>query len=146
MLKRPSGKGWEWGSRYISKQTPDFVSKNMIYQLVLLGESDSGVHLNQLRAMCEERSDLVNAQDRNGRTLLHIAIQYGQVGAVDVLLEKGANCTLKDEKGNTPLDDLARLIASPPTGEDKKLPSQTKENYEDLDCMFTRPTVSPGKP
>lgn len=38
-------------------------------------------------------------------TPLHLAAQFGHAGIVEVLLEYGADATLKDEYGDTPMDD-----------------------------------------
>ena len=49
----------------------------------------------------------LNAQRRNGRTMLHIAAARGLKTFVGALLERGADLGLRDEKGLTALD-LAR--------------------------------------
>lgn len=48
----------------------------------------------------------VNYADATGRTMLHAACEYGNVGAVMTLLQKGANPNQRDEKGRTPLHEL----------------------------------------
>jgi hypothetical protein len=45
----------------------------------------------------------VNARDPKGRTALILAIQHGQVDAVKALLAHGANASLPDSRGATPM-------------------------------------------
>jgi uncharacterized protein len=45
----------------------------------------------------------VNARDGKGRTALILAIQYGHVAAVKMLLAHGANASAADSHGTTPL-------------------------------------------
>ena len=46
----------------------------------------------------------VNAQDINGDTALHRAAEAGHLEVVRVLLEFGADLSIKNNKGETPLD------------------------------------------
>lgn len=46
--------------------------------------------------------------DYDGRTGLHVAAAEGQLAAVTLLLEQGADPTLKDRFGFTPVDDARR--------------------------------------
>ena len=39
-----------------------------------------------------------------GRTSLHVAAEHGHEGNVEVLVEAGANLTIRDHLGLTPLD------------------------------------------
>lgn len=48
----------------------------------------------------------VNYADAMGRTMLHAACEYGNVGAVMTLLQQGANPNQQDEMGRTPLHRL----------------------------------------
>jgi ankyrin repeat protein len=45
----------------------------------------------------------VNARDPKGRTALILAIQHGQLDAVKALLAHGANASLPDSHGATPM-------------------------------------------
>lgn len=45
----------------------------------------------------------VNAQDRNGWTPLHFAAQAGSIGAVELLIDAGADINLRNSDGNTAL-------------------------------------------
>lgn len=46
--------------------------------------------------------------DRDGRTPLHIASSEGYLDIVKYLLNKGANITKVDSRGNTPRNDAFR--------------------------------------
>jgi ankyrin repeat protein len=45
----------------------------------------------------------IDAQDNDGRTALHFAVQSYRVDAITLLLQAGARVDLKDKFGNTPL-------------------------------------------
>ncbi len=45
----------------------------------------------------------INAQDKGGWTPLHFAAQEGDLEVAEILVNAGANITLKDLNGNTPL-------------------------------------------
>jgi ankyrin repeat protein len=53
----------------------------------------------------------VNASDYDGRTAGHIAASEGNVAALRVMVEFGADLTLKDRWKNTALDDAKRVNA-----------------------------------
>jgi ankyrin repeat protein len=53
----------------------------------------------------------VNASDYDGRTAGHIAASEGNVAALRVMVEFGADLTLKDRWTNTGLDDAKRVNA-----------------------------------
>ena len=46
----------------------------------------------------------IDAQDECGKTPLHYAVIYRQPQAVKLLIKRGANIFLKDDKGRTALD------------------------------------------
>lgn len=46
----------------------------------------------------------LDAQDNSGATALHYACLYGNVKIVEMLIERGADSTIKDNLGLTPLD------------------------------------------
>jgi ankyrin repeat protein len=46
---------------------------------------------------------LVNGRDDRGRTALHVSSACGHVGVVQCLLALGADPTICDARGNTPL-------------------------------------------
>lgn len=71
----------------------------------LLSISNSGKNLNKSRSLD------VNGQDYDGRTALHIAASVGNVEAVKILVENGANVNVLDCWGGRPLDDAIRKKA-----------------------------------
>ncbi len=46
----------------------------------------------------------LNARQKDGKTALHYAAQYGPAEALRLLLAAGADATLRDANGQTPLD------------------------------------------
>ncbi|MBB5685939.1 ankyrin repeat domain-containing protein [Sphingobium boeckii] len=46
----------------------------------------------------------VNMQDEDGLTLLHYAAQKGSLGAVQALLDRGADPAIRAKSGSTPAD------------------------------------------
>lgn len=50
----------------------------------------------------------VNGQDYDGRTALGVAASQGNLEAVKYLISKGADLTIRDSRGNDPLDDARR--------------------------------------
>ncbi len=60
-------------------------------------------HTGILSYVLWSRPGSVNAKDRYGRTSLHLAAWHGQMQAVRVLLEAGANANAKGECKETPL-------------------------------------------
>ena len=83
----------------------------------------------------EKAQALINAKNRNGLTALHIAARKGSVEIVDALLAAGADATIQDKAGNTPLlwaishdhDDVASLL-------------RKEAVRKDADCT---PTITP---
>ncbi|KAL6480513.1 hypothetical protein MHYP_G00115460 [Metynnis hypsauchen] len=58
----------------------------------------------------------VNAVDYDGRSALHVAASEGHLEVIKFLMENtGANCTLKDRWGNTPLQEAMRCNQGPAT-------------------------------
>lgn len=70
------------------------------HKLASLGE------LEQLKAILDKDSSLVNVRDRNGWTPLHEAVRLGDVDIVRLLLDRGADANARTgaaENGGSPL-------------------------------------------
>ena len=68
------------------------------------GQGDEGVLTTLLRCSGPHAIQVVNIQDRAGRTPLHLAALGGHIQCVKILLEAGANANVTDNKGGqTPL-------------------------------------------
>ena len=57
-----------------------------------------------MAALLLEREAPVNAENQEYRTPLHVAAYYGQPGVARVLLQHGANRTVRDREGHTALE------------------------------------------
>ena len=51
-----------------------------------------------------ERGLDIDATNKVGATALHYAVRSANLSMVNLLIEKGANSVMKDEKGNTPTE------------------------------------------
>ena len=74
-------------------------------------ENDDWAHDDEIRSTIMEailvaRPDLVNATDSDGTTAMHLAAGFGISRCVETLLKYGADITLRDADGNTPLQLL----------------------------------------
>eukprot|EP00941_MAST-03F_sp_MAST-3F-sp1_P000800 g800.t1 len=54
--------------------------------------------------------ELCNMQDRDGNTAAHLAACFQLPRCLEVLLENGADITLRDKHGDTPLDDITTAL------------------------------------
>lgn len=72
-----------------------------------LAAGDEG-NVAVIECLAQHKADLDIADDK-GRTPLGLAVEKKLLGVVDVLLDLGANPNIKDERGWTLLDGLARV-------------------------------------
>jgi len=63
-----------------------------------------------LEAVLKHPGTNVNPQDNRGRTPLHRAAMWGNVATVEVLLESGADATVRNAWGAVPLQDAMRQL------------------------------------
>lgn len=63
-----------------------------------------------LEAVLKHPGTNVNPQDNRGRTPLHRAAMWGNVATVEVLLESGADATVRNAWGAVPLQDALRQL------------------------------------
>ena len=68
----------------------------------LIRACDKG-HEGVVRLLVEEANAEVNKVNGKNQTPINIAAYAGHLGVVRFLLSKGADCTIKDQWGNTPL-------------------------------------------
>lgn len=78
---------------------------NDIYRMYRSRMPESEIH-DAFRYTNLDESDLAS----EGRTLLHLACQFGDAGAVRILLEQGADPGIRDPEGATALHILAKCI------------------------------------
>ena len=60
-------------------------------------------HEGVVRLLVEEANAEVNKVNGKNQTPINIAAYKGHLGVVRFLLSKGADCTIKDQWGDTPL-------------------------------------------
>jgi hypothetical protein len=93
--------------------------------------------------LCEQGGIDPNAQDASGRTALHYACQNNDLNGVKALMLKGANSTIRDNNGSTPLDVsrtgpeikafVKAFVAEKSTTKQQKLAQIDHSNYSALD-------------
>jgi ankyrin repeat protein len=76
--------------------------ENGFLPLVYLCRADKGEHPEKIKLLLEYHAP-VNAVGLKGRTALHYAAAAGFVEVLTILLDHGADFTLRDEQGETPL-------------------------------------------
>lgn len=76
------------------KQSPPFTN---IYKCAYLGQEKA------LELFLKIKKTLLNAQDKNGMTLLHHAVLGGKISIVRYLIKKGANLNISDFDGCLPI-------------------------------------------
>jgi ankyrin repeat protein len=70
----------------------------------------------------------INKEDEQGKTLLHLAIEQGNVPLSRSLIQKGAEVNVRDREGKTPIqyaidkDDQAAILLLEASGADQDLP------------------------
>lgn len=62
----------------------------------------SDYHITALLKVMD--SDQINIQDTNGNTALHIAALAGDVQAIELIFDAGANLSIRNKDGRTPID------------------------------------------
>ena len=46
----------------------------------------------------------IDARSNDGNTALHLAVQFGDLAATELLMKSGADPTIENDQGKTPLD------------------------------------------
>ncbi|MHB1949057.1 MAG: ankyrin repeat domain-containing protein [Gammaproteobacteria bacterium] len=96
----------------LSKNSPEFIKKMVteykldINQKNKLGETPLSIYIKEskndlLKALLEHGKFDLNAADQNKLTPLHHASKSGNVEAAKLLIQKGANINIEDEKGQS---------------------------------------------
>lgn len=83
--------------RFLVAQGIDINAKNKNGQTALFLASDAATTLTLIALGID-----INARDINGKTALHQVTQFGYDGAIEALLESGANINIKDNHNLTP--------------------------------------------
>jgi len=85
----------------------DSCARTSLHWAALGPESDSALACLQLLFQNDAVKALIDKQSKSGATPLHCALTRSHTDAVRLLVEKGANKTLKDEDGKT-AENLAK--------------------------------------
>ncbi|KIE05265.1 hypothetical protein NF27_DT00390 [Candidatus Jidaibacter acanthamoeba] len=64
---------------------------------------------NKTILILESNPEFISLKNDNGHTALHLAAIYGETKLIKILLQKGADINVKDNKGKTPQDVSKRL-------------------------------------
>jgi hypothetical protein len=89
--------GWDDPLKDKIEQTLSHPPETYLFTECVFGFSEEVEHLSRAKPSTIRR---VNAKRATG---LHLAIQYGHLGVVSILLDEGAKIDTKDEDGETPL-------------------------------------------
>lgn len=68
--------------------------------------------VKKIKELLQQDPKLINDKDKNGDTALHQAALHGQVTAVQVLLDAGADVNIKNSYGPFLPDDLGKLFST----------------------------------
>jgi Ankyrin repeats (3 copies) len=109
----PAEEGWRQqnpkGHRIMGKHGSFTTGSTELHHHVLEGQ------LDQLQETLDKHAHLINVRDQNGWTALHEAARKGEVEAVELLLDRGAQVNARTgvkENGDTPLS-LAKKYHGP---------------------------------
>jgi len=78
--------------------TPQWSAANRLHELIQAGKEDFEVLKAELEKPETKHPEVLNEPDDKGRTPLHLAAQLGDVLAVRLLIEQGANKDAKNSK------------------------------------------------
>jgi ankyrin repeat protein len=95
----------------MERETPD--GTTMLGQMAKRGE------LSKLTKALEEDKINPNLKDANGQTAAHVAATAGEEEIMSVLIDAGANLSITDENGQTPLSIAHRLKEEAPGDMDR---------------------------
>jgi ankyrin repeat protein len=65
--------------------------------------------LNKVKLLLKSNIELLNKKDKNGKTILHHAIETGNNNIAEFIIRQGADLNLKDEDNDSPLHYAASL-------------------------------------
>lgn len=82
-------------------------------------EASKRGRLNDVKAMLKSNSGLVHSTDKEERTPLHLAAEYGRLEVVKFLIQKGAKVDARDKSGSTALHQACDSPASKESAENK---------------------------
>lgn len=105
----------------------EYNSPNYLYWAVEKGNIDL---INFL--VHKANNKYTNYRDRHGQTPLYIAIKYGHVDAVKLLIYLGADVNIQDETGNSPLHTAIRSIEKTRRIKDIVLKENAIKRYVEL--------------
>lgn len=101
--------------------------------------------LNEVKDLVEKQGVDVNAEDKYGYTILHVAIYKGFTEIVKFLIENGADVNAKDKYGATPLHYAAQCgykgIVKLLVDKDADIDAKNRRGYTPLNCAAFRGDV-----
>jgi ankyrin repeat protein len=87
-----------------------FIAVLGIFLLGNMFGCDVGIHdaakkgkVDIVKSLLAENPERINTKDKDGLTLLHVAVVQGHMDVAELLIAKGADVNARDEIGDTPL-------------------------------------------
>lgn len=80
-----------------------------IHRVASTNPMKSPAEIEEAREIINKHLDLINSQDSRGRTPLHVAVEHKFLNVCKYLLHKGAEISIRDENGDTPIHAAAAI-------------------------------------
>jgi len=116
--------------------------KEVLREEARMAKTVTSKNHHSLKAISHARHPILNHQDSQGQTAVHIAVSCGDLKSLHLLVNNGASVLLKDSDGHTPADwvetmklppqiakNMRRLLKVAATREKHRLPKSSERGY-----------------